>query len=106
MGEPRDCGGENIRWISEQIGHADPAFTLRTYAHLMPEEEIDLSFADFGIDAVEKRLAVGARKRPYTAPASDANFLDSDNPCTRNQWHAGRDSNPRPSGSKPDALSS
>ena len=46
----------------------------------MPEEETDLSFADFGIDAAEKRLAVGARKRPYTAPASDANFLDSDNP--------------------------
>ncbi len=74
------AAGKNIRWISEQIGHADPAFTLRTYAHLMPEEETDLSFADFGIDAVEKRLAVGARKRPYTAPALGANFLDSDNP--------------------------
>ncbi|HIF92060.1 MAG TPA: hypothetical protein EYQ60_02880, partial [Myxococcales bacterium] len=74
------AAGKNIRWISDQIGHADPAFTLRTYAHLMPEEETDLSFADFGIDAAEKRLAVGARKRPYTAPVSDANFLDSANP--------------------------
>jgi hypothetical protein len=31
-----------------------------TYAHLMPQEETDLSFADFGDP-----------RRPYTAPVSD-----------------------------------
>ena len=33
--------------MADQLGHADPAFTLRTYAHALREEEIDLSFADF-----------------------------------------------------------
>ncbi|GGO56725.1 hypothetical protein GCM10012287_50960 [Streptomyces daqingensis] len=28
--------GENIRAVSEYLGHADPAMTLRVYAHLMP----------------------------------------------------------------------
>ena len=74
------AAGKNIRWISDQIGHADPAFTLRTYAHLMPEEETDLSFAEFGVEPAENRMAIGARKRPYTAPASGADFLESDNP--------------------------
>jgi integrase len=29
-------GGENIRAVSEYLGHADPGFTLRVYTHLMP----------------------------------------------------------------------
>jgi integrase len=33
---------KNIRWVSEQLGHADPALTLRVYAHAMREEENDL----------------------------------------------------------------
>lgn len=28
--------GENIRALAEYLGHANPAFTLRTYTHLMP----------------------------------------------------------------------
>lgn len=28
--------GESIRAVSEYLGHADPGFTLRVYAHLMP----------------------------------------------------------------------
>lgn len=31
--------GEPIRAVSEYLGHADPAFTLRTYTHLMPRTE-------------------------------------------------------------------
>ena len=30
------------------LQHADPAFTLRVYAHAMRDEESDLSFAEFG----------------------------------------------------------
>ncbi|MGB0622128.1 MAG: tyrosine-type recombinase/integrase [Myxococcota bacterium] len=40
--------GKNIRWVSDQLGHTDPAFTLRVYALALREEETDLSFADFG----------------------------------------------------------
>lgn len=28
--------GESIKAVSEYLGHADPAMTLRVYAHLMP----------------------------------------------------------------------
>ena len=42
------------------MGHANPAFTLRVYAHAMRDEEADLSFAEFD-----------GSKRPYPAPASD-----------------------------------
>ena len=77
------AAGKNIRWISDQIGHADPAFTLRTYAHLMPEEESNLSFAEFGVGVNEKRVAIGAPKRPYTAPAEIEPFEESPNPLIR-----------------------
>ncbi len=40
--------GRSIRWVAEQLGHADPAMTLRAYAHVLPRQEEDLSFADFG----------------------------------------------------------
>ena len=29
--------GENIKAVSEYLGHADPGLTLRVYAHLMPD---------------------------------------------------------------------
>jgi integrase len=32
-------GGETITALSEYLGHHDPAFTLRTYVHLMPSSE-------------------------------------------------------------------
>ncbi len=40
--------GKSIRWVADQLGPSDPALTLRVYAHATPEEEADLSFADFG----------------------------------------------------------
>ena len=45
------------------MGHADPALTLRVYAHAMRDEETDLSFAEFGDP-----------KRPYTAPRKESEF--------------------------------
>jgi hypothetical protein len=53
--------GKSVRWVADQLGHADPAFTMRVYAHALREEETDLSFASFGDP-----------KRPYTAPALSA----------------------------------
>ena len=29
--------GENIKAVSDYLGHSDPGFTLRTYTHLMPQ---------------------------------------------------------------------
>ncbi len=52
--------GRNIRWIADQLGHSDPALTLRVYAHAMTNEETDLSFAE-----------LGDPKRPYAAPRNE-----------------------------------
>jgi integrase len=53
--------GKSLRWVARQLGHADPALTLRVYAHALPEEEHDLGFADFG-------LAASTSKRHQAAP--------------------------------------
>ncbi len=50
------------------MGHADPALTLRVYAHAMRNEETDLSFAEFGDP-----------KRPYTAPRNEAESEEAAN---------------------------
>ena len=46
----------------------------------MPEEESNLSFAEFGVGVNEKRVAIGAPKRPYTAPTEIEPFEESPNP--------------------------
>jgi integrase len=57
--------GKSVPWVADQLGHSDPALTLRVYAHAMREEEQDLSFADFG-----------GPGRPYTAP-DDGDEVDA-----------------------------
>ena len=60
--------GKSVRWVADQLGHSDPALTLRVYAHAMPEDETDLSFADFDTP-----------KRPYTAPVDEESPKESRN---------------------------
>ena len=31
------AGGVSIKELAEYLGHSDPAFTLRTYTHFMPQ---------------------------------------------------------------------
>jgi integrase len=31
--------GESVKAVAEYLGHADPGFTLRVYAHLFPSSE-------------------------------------------------------------------
>lgn len=56
--------GENIKAVSEYLGHADPGFTLRTYTHLMPSSSertrkaIDEAFGCY--TAVRSGLETGA----------------------------------------------
>jgi len=52
------AAGRSLRWVADQLGHANPELTLRAYAHALPAEAGDLSFADFE-----------GTGRPYTAPA-------------------------------------
>jgi integrase len=58
--------GKSVRWVADQLGHADPALTLQVYAHVIPNEEPDLSFLDFG-----------GPGRPYTAPPRDSGRDDA-----------------------------
>lgn len=39
--------GKPIKWAADQLGHSDPALTMRAYAHAQPEADHDLSFLDF-----------------------------------------------------------
>jgi integrase len=54
------AGGKNIKQVQEWLGHADPAFTLRCYVHLMDE---GLGGADF----LDQAVAVGAAARGEVA---------------------------------------
>ncbi len=55
--------GRSIRFVAEQLGHANPELTLRQYAHALPLESGDLEFADF-----EAKKA--GSERLYPAPGS------------------------------------
>ena len=85
--------GKNIKWVADQLGHADPSTTLKHYAHAMPEDDTDLSFLDLDVT-----------KRHQASPPVEVGAFEASKYAE--SWCAGRESNPRPSGSKPDALSS
>ncbi len=66
-------GGQvkSVRWVADQLGHADPALTLCVYAHAIQNEESDLSFANFGDS-----------KRLYPAPTELAESAKRRNPAS------------------------
>jgi len=76
------AAGRSIRWVSEQLGHANPELTLRVYAHAMPVEEHDLAFADFGSDG-------NSPGRPYTAPRSNAPTTNDNAPGATHRGRTG-----------------
>jgi hypothetical protein len=65
-------GGKSIRQVAAWLGHADPAFTLRTYVHLLDD---GLGGAEFLDDAVGKGWARQHAETAGYAPALSA--LDS-----------------------------
>ena len=64
----------SIRWVAEQLGHANPALTLRVYAHALPAEPGDLGFADF------EGTSVAIRR--YPSLESNAAPTDENAPAT------------------------
>ena len=57
--------GKSVRWVADQLGHSDPALTLRVYAHAMREISIDYSMflgASEGVDFPEDAFAQEARE--------------------------------------------
>ena len=52
--------GRPVRWVADILGHADPAFTLRVYAHVLPDARGDrdlLGRADPQISATEEEFS-------------------------------------------------
>ena len=66
--------GRSIRWVADPLGHADPAMTLRVYAHLIPNDEPDLSFLDF-------ESANRGSERLYPAPGEPESLPNDDAPA-------------------------
>ena len=58
------------------VGPANPELTLRTYAHVMPEEESDVSFANFG-----------GSKRLYPAPSNLGTTPNTNAPGLNDRGH-------------------
>jgi hypothetical protein len=55
--------GKNIRQVATWLGHADPAFTLRTYVHLLDAGLGDAGFLDDALNGA----TLGATQAPKTA---------------------------------------
>ena len=102
--------------MADVLGHADPALTLRVSAHAMRGEEEDLSFAEYGsrrlsaspTETMEDReLAKSSERLARREGFEPPTLHERTRARTRTPrlggvvWHAGRGSNPRPSGSKP-----
>ena len=51
-----------------QLGHSDPALTLRVYTHALPTDPGDLGFVDFGTSS---GLSFHGPGRPQAAPRPD-----------------------------------
>lgn len=49
--------GRNVKQVQEWLGHADPAFTLRTYVHLMDAGVGDADFLDTAVSADPARVS-------------------------------------------------
>ncbi len=74
--------GENIRWVADQLGHADASTTLNHCAHAMPDD--DPSFLDLDVEK-------GRNASPLSTNA------DSKSRKSAKSWRARYDSNVRPS---------
>ncbi len=75
------AAGKSLRWVAQQLDHANPELTLRVYAHELREEETDLSFLDFGGTkrhprGTERKRAVAMKKPLRVTPRRGLDFLE------------------------------
>ena len=67
--------GRNIRQVSDWLGHADPAFTLRTYVHLLDSGVGDADFFDTEVAPKSTPRATGGPEKPASRPTVEAENL-------------------------------
>lgn len=63
--------GRDVKQVAAWLGHADPAFTLRRYIHLMDDGIGDADFLDTAV-----RVNTGSTRRPGIAASSEYGVLD------------------------------
>jgi len=61
------AAGKNVKQVQEWLGHADPAFTLRTYVHLLDEGLGEADFLDDVITSDPVRVNDGSTEPPQLA---------------------------------------
>jgi hypothetical protein len=59
--------GKNVKQVQEWLGHADPAFTLRTYVHLLDDGLGDADFLDGAVAAGPSQVNAGSTDSAETA---------------------------------------
>jgi len=84
--------GESLAYVRDQLGHSSIQITVDTYGHLVPGGNKQ------AVDQLDDEVETNLETNDHDRGADDAQV-------TENAWRARRDLNPRPSGSKPAALS-
>ncbi len=94
--------GVQLGYVSAQLGHSDVAVTARHYARWVGDDvyrqPVVLELAEVPADLLAKLGE--SPHRPPTQEPDDRGRPTKDVQDHGVIWHAGRDSNPRPSGSK------
>jgi len=67
--------GRNIKQVSDWLGHADPAFTLRTYVHLLDAGVGDADFFDDEVGPQGNPRATRGPKKAGGLPTAEAQDL-------------------------------
>ena len=96
-----------LGYVSTQLGHSEIATTSRFYAKWIDTEHQQppmLGPTEVYADFLAKLGK--SHQSPTTEESDEVEDIENLVESQEVAWRAGRDSNPRPSGSKPDALSS
>lgn len=64
--------GRDVKQVATWLGHVDPAFTLRTYVHLMDDGIGDGDFLDAAVTADSVRVNPGSTRHIETAASQAA----------------------------------
>jgi len=74
------AGGVSIKELAEYLGHADPAFTLRVYAHMLPSSH------DRARIVINERFSQMTLKRQGAESPDDAHGTETEQATSGAAW--------------------